>query len=60
MLTRDEREAMDTTLDRQQRAVVEAAMDAMFAKARHFGVRLPGDDRAAKVEAAIIRLVLSV
>lgn len=60
-LTRDEREAlMDLypDLDTTQAQIVDATMGALAHAGRVSGVKLPGDDRMAKVEAAVIRLVV--
>lgn len=60
-LTREDSAAMDRrdALSPDEAAVIEAGMKAMFGAAWELRVPLVGDDRAAAVEAAMIRWVES-
>lgn len=58
-LSREDAAAMDRReqLTAQETKVVDSTFVAVFAIAKEYGVPLAGDDRAAAVEAAIIRWI---
>jgi len=51
-------EQRDTLINDTERAVVDAAFDAIFEAGKMYGVNISGDDYAARVEAEIIRLIV--
>lgn len=61
-LTLSERELMkarEGELNDAERAVINVTFDALYEAAQDRGVRLAKDDRAAALEAAMVRFILA-
>jgi len=61
-LTRSERELMEARegeLNDAERGVINATFDALYDAASERGVKLAKDDRAAALEAALVRFILA-
>lgn len=61
-LTRTESEFMkdrEEKLNDAERAVINVTFDALYEAAKSRGVKLAHDDRAAALEAALVRFVLA-
>lgn len=61
-LTRSESELMDARegkLNAAERALIDRTFDALYDCAKERGIKLAKDDRAAALEAALVRFILS-
>jgi hypothetical protein len=61
-LTLSERELMtarEGTLNDAERAVIKVGFDSIYEAAKTRGVKLAHDDRAAALEAAMVKFILS-
>jgi hypothetical protein len=61
-ITRSERELMearDGELNDAERAVIDRTFEALYEAAGTRGVRLAKDDRAAALEAALVKFILA-
>ena len=60
-ITRDESELLEqreTVLTDDERGVIDDAFEAIYASAKARGIKIAGDDRAARAEAALVRLLI--